>query len=321
MSWALLGMVFLTACQKEDVDPNSGNNTNNNPVPSATALNQLFDQQRAAMKQSFTIDAAQGGTVVGMQGTKFRIPPSTFVDQAGNVVTGNVSIKIIEIYDRGSMVLANMPTMGKNSQGENALLISGGEYYFEATQNGSKLSVNQSIDVWMPTDNPSQEMDLFVATTNDQGNSVWDSAPIDSSNVVVTEDSTGMYYYSQYDGIYQGVEYNWINCDYFYGNSDPKMDLKVKLPAGSTGENSKLFIVIEGLNAIGELYDWDQDGIFEFNNIPIGLKVHLIALNVVDDVLYHKLLSITTTEGELVTIEEMEIMTQQELLNLINNLP
>jgi len=106
------------------------------------------------------------------------------------------------------------------------LLVSGGEVYFNATQNGQKLKINPSSFVTMkvPTGNSSsnQMLEFYAQGSSNLSNSNlnWVTAADSTSNpIAVTTTSVGGFgsYYEFYcDSV------TWTNCDYFIVLQEPK---------------------------------------------------------------------------------------------------
>ena len=107
------------------------------PKPDAAALNQWFDTNTENQEQHFILTASTGGNITGNQGTIVKFGANAFTKPNGDLVTGSVNITLIELYDRASMLLAKKPTNGKMSDGSISTLVSGGEFYVNATQDGS----------------------------------------------------------------------------------------------------------------------------------------------------------------------------------------
>ena len=55
------------------------------------------------------------------------------------MVTGDVTIELLEVFDKSGMIRMNAPTLGNLPGGGNAPLISGGEFRVKAFQNGEEL--------------------------------------------------------------------------------------------------------------------------------------------------------------------------------------
>src|SRR5690606_12398115 len=89
-----------------------------------------------------TIDAATPALITGAQGTEIQFYANSFVDAAGNDITGNVEIGLIEIYGKKDMIFLNKQTMGDNN-GTLEPLISGGEFKITASQNGNEVFLKE----------------------------------------------------------------------------------------------------------------------------------------------------------------------------------
>jgi hypothetical protein len=101
------------------------------------ALNQIT--------QNFTLTAQNGlTTLTSVKGVKVSINGACLTKN-GNPVTGVVDIKYIEVFDGGTMLLTDKTTMGQQPDGSMGLIISGGEFFIEATQGGVALDITQLI--------------------------------------------------------------------------------------------------------------------------------------------------------------------------------
>lgn len=80
------------------------------------------------------------------------------------MVSGPVEIELIEAFDRGTMLVVDMPSQGRNADGQVAQLISGGEHYVNATQNGEDLELGGTFLLQViaeTTGGPDGDMTLF----------------------------------------------------------------------------------------------------------------------------------------------------------------
>lgn len=86
------------------------------------------------------VDADQGATLAGKNGTQIRVPSGAFQDEAGNAVSGNVDIRFRELHDVVDFFLAGIP-MAYDSAGTEYQLESSGMMEIYAEQNGKRLSI------------------------------------------------------------------------------------------------------------------------------------------------------------------------------------
>ena len=165
MSILLTGLVILglISCKKtETVDPMYYSNNTTGPV---TSTIQSFFESQKEESQLFTINASQYQFISGEKGMQFYFNPNSFKDVNGHIVQGDVEIELIEILSKSEMIKSNKPTNyigDPNDPTDDNLLVSGGEFYLNATKNGQQLALNQPIYTRIPTDNPSYDMQLFA---------------------------------------------------------------------------------------------------------------------------------------------------------------
>ena len=74
------------------------------PQPDGIALNDRFQNNRIDALQEFTLDAAAGGTITGLQGTNVTFLPNSF-GLNGSPVTGNVTLELPVIEDKAGIMV------------------------------------------------------------------------------------------------------------------------------------------------------------------------------------------------------------------------
>ena len=143
----LMIVITLMSCKKEVKKAPK--------VIDGLALKEYISSKREAKTQSFIVDMSSilGDEIVGEQGTIIKFSNGQIKDKLGNVVTGNIDIKLLEIYSKADMMLMNKTTMGKLPDGNHAMLVSGGEMLLTASQNGEELEINGQLNVLFPVDN------------------------------------------------------------------------------------------------------------------------------------------------------------------------
>jgi len=307
ISSALVVIGLTTACKKEVIPTPTTNNSTDLSGFHSSKVNQL--------KQNFTVDATLGATIIGTKGTKVTILPNGLKYANGQTVTGSVSVELVEIFDRGTMVLANKPTMGILPNGDLAPLVSGGEYYLKITQNGNALSTNNGVFVEVPTTNPDFGMQLFEGIINTNDDLTWE---LTTDTIVVNQDSLGTNY-SFFDD-----SWGWSNVDRFYDDPRPKTTIKVKLAAGFDNSNANVYITYDGEpTALASMDVFTTDGYFSehYGLIPIGLEIHVIAIAMIDGQLNYAILPETVNANEIMIMPNFSPISETALVTLINDLP
>src|SRR6187402_805245 len=131
-----LGVLTITSCTNDDTPTDKLPDT----PPTAAEFSALRNEALTKLKQNFTITQASGAvTVTSASGVKINIDRDQ-LRKNGNPVTGPFNIEFIEIFKKGNMLTANKPTMGLTPDGKKNLLISGGEFYLQPTQDGVALT-------------------------------------------------------------------------------------------------------------------------------------------------------------------------------------
>lgn len=102
----------------------------------APPLEQTIEKEYA----QFSLDATEGGTYDGNNGTRLDIPSNAFQDEAGNAVNGKVDIIYREMHDFVDFFLSGIP-MTYDSTGTEYQLESAGMMEIYAIQNGKRLHI------------------------------------------------------------------------------------------------------------------------------------------------------------------------------------
>lgn len=218
------------------------------PKPDAAALQALTDENILAQTKHFTVDATAIGKIEGNQGTIIQFSANAFLTQAGGAVTGNVDIELIEIYSRSSMLLTQKATIGKKDDGTKAMLISGGEFYVNATQGGNILKPASGYSIIVPTNNtggPDPEMNMFngvVECERDTCKLVWEEQKDRKIEIGEFQDAGGVFsaYYA-----FQS-KFGWTNIDRWYNDPRTKTTIFVEVPEGFDNTNCAVYIVYDG---------------------------------------------------------------------------
>ncbi len=318
----LLSFLVITSCKKKHKEAD--------PQPSGEKLENLFKENRQEAIQTFQLDASAGGTITGAQGTEIVFQPNGFVLN-GNPVTGNIEIQLIEIYDRGSMLLQNKPTTGLRPNGDEETIISGGELFIQAKQGNDILRpampyhINSATD---PHGNFSNLMQIFKAGDQVDDDDKWEEADEDQDghpDVAETgerfENGQWVIYYS-----FDTSSFGWTNLDRWYAYNGPLTTLNVAVPDPYDNTNCEVFVLYDGEpKALANLdrYDANTETFTEhFGKLPVGIDIHILMTAVVDDVLHYSVIGLTTVaNGTTASMPEPQPTTEQDLIDMINNLP
>jgi hypothetical protein len=321
----LLSLFFLGSCSSDDELPDV-------KILGGAELGQATLNNREEAMQSFTLVNENGAVITGEQGTTLTFYSNSIVDLNGDPVTGDISIELIEIYDKASMVMNKMPTNGRRDNGDIETLKSAGEFYINATQNGVQLKPASGFQIFAPNDEFDAGMILFAGADNDcDGDGLNDGIECD---VVWEEDKRGEVWQGQGDGAggngvggYGGFisNFGWTNIDRWYSDPRPKTILYADVPEGYDDTNCNVYISYDGeptALALLDIYDAGT-GLFSehYGLIPIGMEVHFIFVSVQNDEYVYAIQGATIGEDHVEIIGATSTGTEAELIALINALP
>ncbi len=291
------------------------------PAPDAAALMSFNTSNLEEMTQLFIVNANAPIYVVGTKGTSLYLGADQLVDGAGNLVTGNVEVRLIEVTKKSEMVMLNKATTGEKSNGDHATLVSGGEYYVSISQYGSELTLSSPMIIQAPGANDSA-MRKFVNISEDE-DLLWKIA--DDSLLEIAEADTVGEGGGDYTITYEIIpgEWGWTNIDKFYSDPRPKTTIFAELPEGFNDTNCEVYISYDGeSNALAAFDRW-ADGRFteHYGLIPIGLEVHFIAVGIVNGELHYVIEPATITADHVQTLNHFTSIGEEALVNLIDELP
>lgn len=289
----------------------------------------VFDENLSEMTQKFTLNSATGGDVVGAQGTTVRFFANSFLNANGEAVTGSVDIKLIEVYKKSDMLLTKMPTQGRNDAGQIATLISGGEFYVNATQDGQQLKPNGTYMILAPTANTGGDdvdMKPFAGVEECDANGcdvVWKQQDRDIKIGGNQNGTANGGVQSTYQ-VFQS-QFGWTNIDRWYSDPRPKTTIFVDVPNGYDNTNCAVYLSYDGLGSSLALFDTYDSTTALFTEhyglIPIGLPVHFIMVSVINDQWYYAIHGATIAANHVETFTTLQPTTEAELAAIVDALP
>lgn len=293
--------------------------------PTAEDFNELKEAALENLTQTFQFDAADGNiSLTSDKGVEIYINTNCLTLN-GNAVTGTIDLEFVELFEKGNMLTTNKPTMGMLPNGDMALLISGGEFFVEATQNGAALETNCGFQMQIPsnlTGGTDAEMILWQGIIDDNGDLAWEEDKRDGAN----GQGGGVFGEGdQYYGFFQS--FGWSNVDKFYSDPRPKTTILVAVPEGYDNTNSSVYLSYDGEETgLAKLDTYDAGtGLFSehYGQIPIGLECHIIFATEDGDNWKYAIKAVTIVENGVTTFTDGEtsIATEAQLTTTINGLP
>ncbi|MBL4654061.1 MAG: hypothetical protein JKY53_14535 [Flavobacteriales bacterium] len=325
--------LFLFSCSKEKIrTPSTKKNAPTTEqdetiqIPSK-GLNDLFSRNLLDKIQLFTIDPNQNDYFITEKGTHISLTNTTFTDLSGNVITEPFTLEYIEIFDRASMISTNMGTIAMKN---NTLvpLVSGGEFHIQIPDN---ITFEGSIQIRLPientteSDNYNSEMKKFKGGEFNSETIVWKE--LDTDTVIIFMPWFGWCVESNVTRFYSlGIfpsDIGWTNCDVFYDDPRPKINILIEVPEGFDSDNTRLFILFDGEDNIAFPLTYYYDGVFtDFDGVlPIGADVSIIALTEIEEQLHYAIIDTQILENHQENISSFTQITPDELQAIISSLP
>lgn len=312
----LLTAVLFTSCDDKNDDAYTAVRA------TAAEYNNLQDDALEGITQNFQFNAEDGSiSLTSENGVSIYINGNCLTLN-GNAVTGQVDLEFVEIFDKGNMLITNKPTMGIMPNGDKALLLTGGEFFINATQNGANLEIGCDIQLGIPADltgGVDNDMILWNGNIDEDGNLAWEEENEDPDKRGVFAE--GNQYYAFLNG------FGWSNVDRFYNDPREKTTILVDVPEGYDKDNCSVFLSYDGEDSgLANLDTYDvTSGLFSehYGQIPIGLECHVIFVTEEAENWKYAVQAATIIENGVITITDSEtaIVTQAQLVAIINALP
>ena len=319
-----LSVFFLLIIALVSCDNGDGDNNNIILPPTGAAFRSISEKGVKKNTQNFTITAGTGlVTLTSAKGVKLSINGDCLTKN-GVAVTGAVDIEYIELFDKGTMLITNKPTMGVMPDGKKNLLISGGEFFIKATQGGVELKTSCSMNLIVPTaltDGLDNAMTLWTGTIDEKGELAWKENKPNADGTGGGKGGVqgeGTNYYVTFGN------FGWTNVDRFYSDPRPKTTLLVAVPAGYDNNNSAVYLSYdgEGNNALAKLDTYTPAGLFSehYGQIPVGLKCHVIFATESNGQWRYAIKAVTVAANDVYTftLSETTVGTEAQLIAAIN---
>jgi hypothetical protein len=319
----LMTALIVTSCNTIDDDQEFLD------IPAtAQEFQNLKNEALDKLTQEFQFNAEDGYvTFTSAKGVEIDINGACLTLD-GSSVTGNVNLEFVELFEKGNMLTTNKSTMGILPNGDRAMLVSGGEFFINATQNGEGLRTNCGVNVRIPTNlsgGDDHDMVIWKGIEDEKGNVAWEEERDQDGgkgNIFIERGTQGG---NQYYALFGG--FGWSNVDRFYSDPRPKTQILVDVPAGYDNDNSAVYLSYDGEEtglANLDTYDVGLELFSEhYGQIPIGLECHVIFATEENGMWKYAVKAVTIVDNGTVVISDGEtaLVTETELTTIINGLP
>jgi len=296
-----------------------------NIVSTAEEFNTLRENALENITQNFQLDTSNGYIqFTSEKDVQFSLN-SDCLTLNGVAVEGIVDIEFIEIFDGGTMLVTDKTTMGKLPDGNMAMLVSGGEFYINATQNGEQLELDCNMNLVIPASLTTEDPDMILwdGVIDEDGNIDWEEKVEEDDDIFIEVNDilNAPGYYTYFES------FGWTNVDKFYNYAGLKTEILVEVPSDYNKTNSAVYLHYDGEgNALAKLdtYDASTKQFSEhYGQIPIGLDCHIIFTTQENGQWRYAIQGVTITDNAVYyfDIEDTTLDTEDALIAAINALP
>lgn len=304
--------------------------TNTEPVikpPTPEDFDVLSEAALASRTQTAQFNAEEGISFTSEKGVRLSIPAGC-LSLNGNSASGPAELEYVELFDRSDMLVTNKTTMGLMANEDKKILVSGGAFYINVTQDGNPLGFTcDKIQLVVPgklTGGIDEDMIMWSGKIDSSGDLTWKKNQ-------TGQDSTGsnggtVFIKGPYYVTYFGT-FGWTNVDRFRKDPRPKTTLQVRPPEGYNIYNSAVYLSYDGEDhALAKLDTYNETtGLFSehYGQVPIGLEMHIIFVTEQDGQWRYTIKGVTVADNDLYTftLDETVVGSEQDLIDAIEALP
>ncbi|MDR0510428.1 MAG: hypothetical protein LBH06_04985 [Rikenellaceae bacterium] len=307
-----LAALLLAACKNEKPL------TEKFTPPSATEFETLRQNFLDGITQDYTFNLS-GEWEMSFTSPKGVAVQATAYDSNGVVVDlGSVQLNYVELFDIGRMALAGRPLVGYNADGNAWPLVTGGEFFMNATLDGAQLTLNVHMEVPTSfTQGVSPDSMLLWAAEEDE--TVWEQ--INGREMGQLPGATQVY------TVYCEFASNWRNLDWLMNLPGDKTQIRVKVPDGYNADNCSIYASFFGQpNTLGvfDVYFANGNYFTEHTGIaPIGYQMFVIFISATTTgqfVYATKLVTVEPNQYITFTDADLHSASTQQVIDAINNL-
>lgn len=309
LSAMLFIIVAFTYC-------NNNNDETEFNAPTAAEFAEIRQNFLDGITKSQTFDGAAGLNYTSPKGVVVSIQNLTLNSQ---LVTGNVQLRYIELLDIGSIALANKPLLGSNSSGTVSPLVTGGEFFIDVTQNGTRLDGYAELQVPVEYTKGADPDDMRLWTMDDGDEwGIWE----EGQGEIWRDGKGATDHYNCY------FPFQWTNIDWLYSLPGVKTQIRVRVPEGYDNHNASVYAAYFSMPGTLASFDaYDAEGKYfteHYGLAPVGFKMFVIFVSgdaqTKQFVYATKPVTIEANQYVTFTAADLHSATIQQVIDAINGL-
>lgn len=276
----IVAVILLASCSEDHNCEEGVIETPNSiaPIDGTDYMASLLDC-RLPKVQTFNIQGFEGGQIFGTQGGFINIPPQSLFNEDGEIIDGEVEVRLLEMFTPGDAIACQLSTNTRNAQGNLEPTLSEGLLYFDILFNGDPVIIEAEIQVFIPQENNTEERLFFNSPSCPDVDCTvtWEIAPNEQAFPSEITDQNGALVngYSSFTS-----QAGWHSIAQFNPNQNERTTVYNLGPPGFDITNSNVFLSYDTDKiAVGLFEQYDSNlGVFSetFNEIPLETQGQLI---------------------------------------------
>jgi hypothetical protein len=270
-SFAIIAVtaLVLLSCKKSDTT-----------APTTDDSYDSFAKANTDAVQTFTIDAATGGTIQGRRGSKIVFPPNCFANPDNSITTGSVQITLKEALLKKQWIMEGLTTTTQNE-----MLVSGGMLDIQAKRASDGAELKPAPAMLVPTPSFVNVIKVEVPRIDNRPDTLRLFLPANQAAPSATPPTAwaASYYPFGNSGnsyVFQLPQFRWVNCDGLANQPGAKTTIKVtpnltEVP-GATGV--QVMLVYRNISTVITLPPFATYMQSYTNSIPVGSTADVVCI-------------------------------------------
>jgi len=276
-------------------------------------LEEFFLKHRPA-EQIFKLNAARCTTIVGQKGTRLTFPANALSTTTGQLIEGNVQVRLTEVTNPLEGLLAARPTSS-----EDRVVDAVRQIQLTIFKDGSPLQLRAPVSVEIPMREDIRHpinVQLFTRSIPTvravRSNVFFDWRELKKAHVKVRK--VGEKRYCEFEI----KRCSWYQCGHLYARRSSKVMVTAKIIASTKAfESSEAFLWLDGSHVLTKLYSNLRQ--FSGLNIPAAASGHIIAFGMSEGQLHFGTARLKKAADKLLHIY-MEPMPEAKIIEAIAHL-
>lgn len=332
--FAAIGLMLFASCNKEVSEGNfsvyAGNDMNDTSwsesLPTSAAVHRIIDST-AGYQHKDSLIGSNGKTITFSDRLKLVFPPNAFINQSGNLVSGNVEIKVLLMDQKADFVR----TLKSTYNGSNLLETDMGICVL-ASANGQALNIAPNASYQIRIGNEEnivkQQMRLFRGEESGIISMqllmdplfTWQEANLTQFQLAIFKQTgnAGSKDIEQYS--ITTNQLRWILIARPQTNIGSLGKLNVILPPNFTNKNSLVFMTTDEYNLSIELKPEFNSRSFSAYLAPLQKKVHIVSISLIGNQFYYSESEIKALNNTAVIFLKPQKKSLKQILNELKKL-